>query len=255
MTNRRHLLALGLLVLTGLLAGCFGPSEIPDEELNENATYDWDTDADVTFNLSRSSYTAVANVTNRSTLEVWQRSSIEGDSPVRLRALKFRYRNGTVVTANGSSLAAPTSTDRTTIQLPARNGTVAYTAPRSGKSFGTPAFVDGSYEIVLEQRARIGVPLLSQASPGGWETSIESGRMVVRWDAVSEGTISVRYYLQRDLLLFTGLVALVVVVGIGGSVYYLRQIRRLEARREQVGPDVEYEEDDLGDDGPPPGMG
>nr|WP_274326221.1 DUF5803 family protein [Halosimplex aquaticum] len=44
------------------------------------------------------------------------------------------------------------------------------------------------------------------------------------------------------------------LVGIGGALYYLRQIRVLERRREEIGLDVETETDEFDDDGPPPGM-
>jgi hypothetical protein len=137
--------------------------------------------------------------------------------------------------------------------LPAEAGKVGYTARRSGKQFSSPVFLQGSHEITLPPGARIGIPLLSQAGPGGYNTSVTDNRMTVQWGNLTRGSLSVRYYLQRDLLLFTGLVVFVVVVGAGGTLYYLRQIRRLEATREEMGIDVDYE-DDPRDDGPPPGM-
>lgn len=252
--RRRQLLALGALVAVAVLAGCFGPAGIDDEELNADAEYDWNGSATVTVTLSRSSYATVVNVTNASTVPVWQRDVIEGDRPVRLSALRFRYPNGTVVSPAGSGLSATVESDRTEIELPNRRGKVAYTAERAGKQFSTPAFIEGSYEVVLPPDSRIGIPLLSQAGPGGWETRIEDGRMVVRWDGIEDGTVSVRYYLQRDIWLFSGLVVLALSIGTGGALYYLRQIRRLESEREEVGLDVDYEDDDFRDDGPPPGM-
>jgi uncharacterized protein HemX len=62
----------------------------------------------------------------------------------------------------------------------------------------------------------------------------------------------VRYYLQRDLYLFGGLLALMLVVGAGGAGYYYLQIRETVRRREEVGLDVDVEDDR---DDPPPGMG
>lgn len=253
--RRRHLHALGLLVLVATLAGCgLGPTEIPEDRLTENASYDWDTNATVTFDISRSSYTAVVNVTGNSSLEVWRRDPIEGDNPVNLRSLKFRYRNGTVVNASATNLTATKEQDQTRIDLPAENGSVGYTAARSNKQFGSPAFVDGSYEIIMPPGARVGIPLLSQASPGGWSSNVSDNRMTIRWDNVTSGNVNVRYYLQRDLLLFGGLLAIVIVVGAGGSLYYYRQLQDLRDQREELGLDVETEDDDVGDDGPPPGM-
>lgn len=252
--NRRVLAGLALVAVV-LLAGCFGPSEIPEEDLTGEASYDWETNATTTFNLSRSSYTTVVEVQNRTNLTVWQRDRLGTDNPVDLQALQFRFENGTVVNATHANLSATRTGDNTVIELPAENGTVAYTASRTGKRFSAPAFIEGSYELILPPSTRIGVPLLSQASPGGYSTSVTDDRMTVRWEEISDGTLTVRYYLQRDLLLFGGLAAIVLLVGGGGSVYYLWQLRTLEERRKQMGADVEYDEDDPRDDGPPPGMG
>lgn len=252
---RRKFLAAGGLVLLALLAGCGfgGPSEIPEDQLVAEGEYQWNTDADVSINLSRSSYTVVVDQTNSSNLSVHTRDALGTESPVDLSNLRFRYANGTVVNASHPALSATRTQSRSEISLPASDGKVAYSASRNGKQFSTPAFVTGSYEVTLPAGTRIGIPLLSQASPGGHETTVEDGLMTVRWANVSRGTVQVRYYLQRDLLLFGGLVAIVVILGAGGALYYFRQIRRLEEQREDVGLEVE-QDDDPPDEGPPPGM-
>lgn len=255
--NRRHVLALGALLAAVLLAGCGlgGPSDIPEDDLSENATYDWQVNATATFDMSRSSYAAVVNVTNSTELEVWRRDPIEGDNPVNLRALQFRYRNGTVVNATEGNLSATRAGDNTVIRLPTDEGLVGYTASRSNKQFGTPAFLEGSYEFVLPPGARIGIPLLSQAGPGGWSSAVEDNRMTVRWADVTGGAVTVRYYLERDILIFGSLAAIMIVVGVFGTLYYRRQLQTLEEKRKGLGLDVETgEDDDFGDDGPPPGM-
>lgn len=254
--NRRHGLALGALLAVVLLAGCgLGPSEIPEDELSQNATYDWDVNATATFDISRSSYAAIVNVSNSTELEVWRRDPIEGDNPVNLRALQFRYRNGTVVNASHANLTATRDGDQTVIGLPADEGLVGYTASRADKQFGTPAFVDGAYEFVLPPGARIGIPLLSQAGPGGWRSTVEDNRMTVRWDNVTSGAVSVRYYLERDILIFGSVAAILLVAGVVGTLYYRRQLQTLEGKRKELGLDVEEEDDDdFGNDGPPPGM-
>jgi hypothetical protein len=251
--NRR---VLAVLALLGALAlgGCLGPSEIPEAELTAEGTYDWETNATATFNLSRSSYSAVVELTNQTELAVWRRDELGSESPVPLEALRFRFRNGTVVNATEANISVTQTNDRSVISVPAANGSVAYRAARSGKRFSTPAFVEGSYEVVLPPAGRIGVPLLSQASPGGYSTSVRDDRMTVHWEGVTGGAVTVRYYLERDLLLFTALAVFVLVAGAGGTLYYLRKIRTLERRRKEMGGDVEYE-DDSRDGGPPPGMG
>jgi hypothetical protein len=252
--RRKRLLALAALFAVVALAGCLGgTSEIDADRLNENATYDWNTSANATYNISRSSYATVLTVSNES-VEVWQRDAIEGETPVRLRALKFRFDNGTVVRANQTSnLTARTGNDRTTIEMPTDSGQVAYTAARSGKSFSTPVFVNGSQEIILPPGARVGLPLLSQVGPGNWNSSVENDRMTVRWGNLTDGTLNTRYYLERDLLIFAAVAVIAILVGGGGGLYYLRQIRSLEAKREDLDIDIDYDDDEF-DDGPPPGM-
>lgn len=252
--NRRQLLALLGLVAVALLAGCgFGPTDVPDEELNQNVSFDWDTDANATYSLSRSSYSAVVQVSNQSSLKVFRRDALGTDNPIRPNALRFRFPNGTVVNASHTNLSATLRSSSTLLKLPADNGTIGYTAGRSGKRFSTPVFVDGSHELVLPAGTRVGVPLLSQVSPGGYQTKVgQDNRMTIRWDDLDGGAITARYYLQRDLLLFTILLVVVVFVGGGGLIYYVRQLRRLQARREEMALDVEEESEEKD---PPPGMG
>lgn len=251
---KRSLLALVGLVLLAGTAGCLGSSEIPDSQLNEEANYTWDSDANASYRIDRSSYQAVVSVPNRTTIEVHRSDALGTDQPVRLQALKFRFTNGTVVNATRANLSATQHQKRTTLRLPARDGKVAFSAPRTGKEFTVPVVVEGSQAITLPPSARVGIPLLSQTSPGGFETSVEGNRMTIYWSDVSDGALRVRYYLQRDILLFSLLVLVVTSVGVGGGIYYWRQIRRLERRREELGLDIDYDDDDPRDRGPPPGM-
>lgn len=260
---KRRVAALGLLVVLAGLAGCsgvFGPGQPDRASLAENATYDWTNDETVTILVNGSSYEAVYDVTNRTELQVYRRDALGREERVSISALKFRYENGTVVDA--TALPNVTQTRRrTTIDLPNAtdgdpgiNGSVAFTAPRGGKEFSTPAFVEGSYAVTLPPNARVGVPLLSQVSPGGYSTSVTDDRVTIHWPDVTSRQVSVRYYLERDLVLFGGLLIIALVVGAGGALYYYRQIRRLARRREAAGIDIDEEDDDPRDRGPPPGM-
>lgn len=253
MTRRHRLVLAGLFCLVAL-AGCFGPSEIPDDRLQENATYDWDTDVNASYTVEESSYQAVYAVANRSTISINTRDLLGVDEPVQISALQFRFPNGTDVNATHANLSATTTQSATEISLPASNGTVAYTAPRNGKRFSTPVAVPGSQSVTLPPNTRVGVPILSQVSPGNYSTDVADDRMTIRWPSVDDGTLVVRYYLQRDLLIFGSLLLIAIVVGGGGLVYYLRQIRQLESIRKEIGIDVD-EDDDPRDRGPPPGMG
>ncbi|MFC7142804.1 DUF5803 family protein [Halosimplex aquaticum] len=260
--RRRLVPALALLAVLVALAGCTSPfGGGPDQtELNRNASYDWDTNATTTYNVSRGQFTGVIAVENQSYIELYQRDELGTEEPLQIAALRFRFPNGTVVKpANRSNLGVEHGQSRANVTLPQAGGQVAFTAERpNAKRFATPLFVDSphSVEVTLPPQARVGVPLLSKVSPGDYTTPLneETGRMTVRWNEVQRGPILVRYYLARDLLLFGGVGGILTLVGIGGALYYLRQIRVLERRREEIGLDVETETDEFDDDGPPPGM-
>ncbi|PSP31223.1 hypothetical protein BRC64_11045 [Halobacteriales archaeon QH_10_67_22] len=253
----RRLLAAGLLVLLVGLAGCasFLGSDDPDpEELEADGEYDWETPANTTYNVSRSQFQAVIAVENQSNLVVYRTDELGTDEPMSLRALQFRYPNGTVVTANASNLGATTEGQRTNLSLPQEQGQVAFTSPRpNAKRFSIPVFREGSHAVILPPRARVGIPLLSNVNPGNYNTSVADNRMTIRWGNADRGPVVTRYYLQRDLLIFGSVAAVLLVAGVVGGLYYYRQIRTLQAKREEIGLDVEMDDDEF-DDGPPPGM-
>ncbi|WP_254271160.1 DUF5803 family protein [Haloarcula marina] len=261
--SRRYLALLGVVALLALsgCTGLFGPQEADPGRLNENASYDWDSDADASIVLDRSSYRAVYDIRNNSTFVVYDRDGLGREQNVPIRALRFRYENGTVISAANSSLTATQGGSQTTIVFPDNvTGQVAYSAPRNGKSYATPAHLgDATYTVTLPPGARVGIPLLSQVSPGSYETSVDdsTNRMTVRWsEPVTARQIQVRYYLERDLLIFGGLVLVAVLVGGGGSLYYYRQLQAVKRKRKEAGIDLEEEDadDDPRDRGPPPGM-
>lgn len=249
--NRRLLALVGLGILL-VLAGCLGGSGPSDEQLQADADYDWNTSANGTLRLGGDSYTAVYAVHNTSQLNFHQRDMFNNREPLPIRAVQFRYPNGTVVNATAFDIS--TNDERIRLELPNRTGTLAYTVEQSGKAVQTATFVDGSYEVVLPPKTTVGVPILSNVAPGGYETETIDGQVHIIWENVDSDELVVEYYLERDLWLFSGLFALLVVVGVGGGMYYWRQIRSLRGRREEVGLDVEDEDDDIDDQGPP-GMG
>jgi len=262
--KRRVLVVCGLAVLV-FLAGCSfggGGGEISQDQLLEEAEYDWDTNATTTytlitgetFSLSSPEYSAVIELTNQTTLEVYRESTFGGDSSLGVEALQFRFTNGTVVNATHANLTAVEGSDETEIQLPASNGTVAFRATRSGRSWSTPVYAEGSHEVTLPNGTRVGIPLLSSVDPGGYDGTVEDSRQTIYWDEIEDGSISIRFYLLRDLYIFFGIIGLSLLLGVGGLLYYLRKIRQAKKKREDVGLDVEVDDDDVGGDGPPPGM-
>lgn len=277
MSRRRLLLAtVALLVLAGL-AGCtglFGGGGGNPGALSKNASYDWDADADAHIEINRGNYTAVYNASakttgNNTTIAVYGHDTLGMEQPKGIAALQFRYRNGTVlryreggdvvaVHPNGTTadvpddrLAVGRGQHRAKIRLPTTDGQVAFTTSKNGKQVSTPTFVRGTYVMVLPANTGVRVPLLGSTSPGGASISTVDGRVHVRWESVGGSGVSVRYYLDRDLLIFGGLAVGLVVLGVLGGAYYLLQIRETVRRREEVGVDVEVGDDD-GD--PPPGF-
>jgi hypothetical protein len=260
--DRRHYALLAVLALVAL-SGCTaitGPEEVDSSQLNQNASYDWDSEANVTILVNRSSYQVVHDVRNNATLTVFSRDDLGREQSVPITALRYRYPNGTVVSPANSSLAANRTGQQTNIRLPGNGtGRVAYSAPRSGKSFATPTFVNGqTYAVALPPGARVGIPLLSNVRPDGYTTSVEEStdRMTVTWtETVDSRMLRLRYYLERDLYIFGAIAVIAIVVGTAGTVYYWRQLQEVRRRRQEAGIDIEMgEDDDPRDNGPPPGQ-
>lgn len=271
MTDRRLLAVGGLLVLVAL-SGCLGGGgEISEDKLTKETQYNWDTNATVSYNVTTSpllsfssnDYRSTVTVENRSAIELYRSTLFRGDQSISIRSLKFQFPNGSIVNASHDNLTAVKQSDETEIRLPAENGTVAYAANWGGASRawgGSPRTwrvqtpVEGSHEVVMPGGARTELPLFSLTSPGGHDTSLEDNRQHIRWDDLSSGTITIRYYLVLDLYLFGGLFLIGALAGVAGFAYYYRGIKRAQEKREEVGLDVEQDDDDVGDDGPPPGV-
>lgn len=270
--NRRQC-AVGGLVLLVLLSGCtlFGGGEISQDELTEPAEYDWETNATAAYNVttepmlsfSSNEYQAVITVADRETLSIHRETLFRGDRSVSIEALQFRFENGTVVNATHAGLTATEESDETVIELPATNGTVGYTADwgsatgfrGSPRTWRVQTPVEGTHTVTMPEGARTTLPLLSATRPGGYESTVEDDRVTLTWEEFDGSTISVRYYLVRDLYLFGGLFAVGLVVAIVGVGYYYRAIQRAREQRKAVGLDVEEELEDIDDsEKPPPGM-
>jgi|AntDeeMetagen192_2_1112575.scaffolds.fasta_scaffold02095_2 hypothetical protein len=254
--NRRLAVATVVVALLAVTAGCFG-SGISDDELDEEAEYDWDTEEDVVIDIyeaggfiSDSEYRAVYNVTGQDQLTLYQRG-ITSDSPVRIRAVQYRSGDGEFV--NGSDLDVEYGDESTVVTLPDDSeGQLAFTANAESKQLSQPAYVSGSYRVMLPEGYEAGDFLIGHVSPRGAESQEIDGRTHLVWDDVSSA-ISVQFYNARNQYFFWGSVAVLSVIALGGYFYYNRQIQQIQKKREELGLNVE-QPDEFDDDEPPPGL-
>jgi len=244
--NRRLGLAVGLVALLAVSAGCLGyitgGGEVSDEQLDREPTepYDWETDRDARLTLhTASEVQAVYRVNASQQLRLYTPAGLGREEPLEASAVRFRYAdNGTVITGTeirerGGEIDQ--TTDEVDLTVPDAEGQLALSAPVTPRRLTLPVYVDGSYEVVLPPDYRMDFFLFSNAVPRGAETEIVDNRVHVRWDEVTGETILVQYYLERDLYVFGGAVVLLSAIAAGGLYYYRRQIDRLHDVRVQMG--------------------
>lgn len=232
----RRVLAIALLGLLIGLTGCLGGG-VDQEALAENATYDWESSADVTFNVTGGSFHAVHTVENGSVVTAYRDTEFQGEQPVSISAVKFRYENGTIVGAE--DIEVEQSGGRTLIRPPDATGQLAYSARSRPKDFQIGLNRSGSYEVILPPDMRIGVPFMGMISPGGAELTVTNDRAHLYWDSLESGSIDLHYYLERDFWIFAGLVVTGILGGIAVVIYFRVQIRQLRRRIERSGFDLE----------------
>ncbi|SFR44237.1 DUF5803 family protein [Halogeometricum limi] len=265
--NRRLLLALVAFALLAVTSGClgFGTGDVAAERIDAEppAEYAWESNATTHIEILESTKFAAVYELNQSEIQLFRRDGFGGRNPLSVEAVRYQYPNGTVV--NGTEIrarggAVRQNRDVTTIALPSDappggGGHLAFTSSGSPKRFSLPTYVEGSYEIVLPPDRSIDAPIIGQARPGGYDKSVEDGQVHLYWPDEEVGqnvdTISVQFYLERDLYVFAGIFALFGAIGLGGLFYYRRQIEALRKQREEMGLGVQTDD---GDDGPPPGM-
>lgn len=273
--NRRLLAALALVVIIGL-AGCttiFGSNVDDPDALSQEAEYNYDTGSDAFITINRENYTAVYNVSakvtgDEGTIQLWRTNALTIENPLEVSALQFRHTNGTIVRyVDGEAVMThpdgtqePTETlsvnatrQRTIVHLPADEGHLAFTTPKTGKEVAIRTPVHGSYEVALPPGRDAQYPLLSRVHPSNDHREVVGDRVHLRWDNVETSVVSLQWYLDRDLWLFGGLGIIAVIAGVIGITYYYRQIQRAKVRREEEGIDVDYDDDTDRND-PPPGM-
>lgn len=242
--------ALSLVALMVATAGCsaiFGG--IDDDTLDASGEYDdlRGSDADVAIDVEGGEFRAVYDLNDTEDLSLY-RPGLYADDPLDIEAVRYWYPNGTELT--GSEIGVDQDRSSTDVSVPDGNGTLAFRGDAGAKTFTLPAYVSGSYEVSLPEAHRTDNFFFGDVNPGGYDREIVDDRELLTWENV-DSTLSVRFFLERDVYLFAGLLGIAIVLGGGAlGVTYLK-VKRLREQREEMGLDIDLED---GDDGPPPGM-
>ena len=251
--NRRLTATLAVALLL-VLSGCAGLGSTTSEDglaAEPTEEYLWEGDRDGTIDISGGEYRAVYEIENQSTVSLYQSTRYGDDRPIPVESIQFQYENGTVVDYDSGEIGVDESRSAVTVALPAEDGKLAYTGSTRSRNFDTRTVVPGSYEVILPPGYRADNFVLGTVRPGGYERTIEDDRVHLAWDDIGAGTITLRYYQERDVTLFTGLV---LVASAGALIAFARvrkQIKDLQKARKEAGLDLDIEDDR---DDPPPGM-
>lgn len=262
--SRRTLATAALVALvftSGCLGGLGGGGPMDAQRLDQAPTesYEWNASSDVHISVTTEpTYRAVYDVGSDGfgdRLNLSQTDALGTKRPLTVNSLRYQYPNGTVI--NGTELEAHggdlyTESNELRVVPPADDGKVAFSGESTPKRFSLPVFLDGSYTVVLPEDRRADVPLFGQVIPPADDKRLVESQVVLYWADLTAPSLSVRYYIQRDILLFGGLFGGLMLVAAIGLFRYRRQLTRLREQREELGLDVETGDDD--DDGPPPGL-
>lgn len=256
--DRRLLAGLAVLALVATV-GCtgFGGGGPNQEALAENATYDWDADAETEIRLSEGGVFQPAEYQvvysgNASSIELYTRGFTR-DHAVPIRAVQYRYATNDTV-AGHEAVEVSQTARRTTVHLPEAEGQLAFSGERHDQELHLRTFDDGDVRVVLPSGHTVGDVLLGHVVPRGYETGrTTDDRLALTWEEVeADRSLLVRHYRERDWLLFYGLLAVMGVAAVIGYAYFSREIRKIQRRREEAGLDVDHDDDRRR---PPPGMG
>lgn len=258
MNNRLKLATIAVLGMA-LLAGCLGGGLSESDLTDEDAEYDWDTDANVSYTLERDnvfsgdSADAVFELDGEQEVALYRRG-ITRTRGVSIEAVQFRHPNGTVEQYDPDTFRADNTGRETIVGAPADEGQLAMTIDIRPRQFRLVTTAGGDTELSLPPDHDAGDFLMGAVSPRGSSSEQRGDRTVYVWDDMStEQSIAVNYYLTRDRVLFYSIVVGFGVVAVGVVVYFRRRLQALREQREEDGLDLDPDEYD--DDDPPPGFG
>jgi hypothetical protein len=239
----RRVLALVLLVLLGGFGGCLSPGgPIDSERLDRTppAPYAWSTEAAVHVTVHGDDRVQVVVSPVERELRLAFDDEVAGERSVPIGAVRAERADGTVLTGSQLREAGATiaeTREATTIRVApdADITAVGFTMDSRRNQLLLPAVRDGAHVVVLPAGRQVDLPVIGQVRPGAdAEVQTADGRVELRWDQLEARPISVRYYQDRDLVLFGGVIAIAAGVLVGGLVYFRREVLQLRRRREGV---------------------
>ncbi|MFW6457929.1 MAG: DUF5803 family protein [Halodesulfurarchaeum sp.] len=228
---RRVLVVFGLAGML-LLAGCLSGGPIDEQELEASAQYDWETDANATIDASGDSYRAVLSPGNQSEVKLFGPGEFGGEAALPVRAVQFRYANGTVL--NASNLTIEEENDRTVVSLPQQGGKLGFTADVQSSQMFVPVAVNGSHTVRLPEGTTVDLPVISRATPADYDIDRSGDRVTLNWEQPDAEMLIVDYYDRRNLLIFGGLAGGLGSVALAGVLYFRAQIAELAKQTGEI---------------------
>lgn len=229
----KRLLVVFALVGLVVMAGCLGGGVVDEAAIDEPATYEWDTDAAASVNITGGTYQAVLNLDNGTNVSLFGPGEFGGEAALPVHAVKYQYPNGTV--RNASVLSITEANERTIIEAPTEGGQIAYTAQVRSSDLYLPVAVNGSHEVTLPPGSEVGFPIIGGATPGGYSVDRGDERITLHWDNPETEIITIDYYQERNLFVFGGLLGVAGLIAAVGIMYFRAQLQSLAARRNEMG--------------------
>ena len=238
--TRRGLALLVLVLLVGL-GGCLstgGPIEGERLDRAPPAPYEWSADAAVHATVHGDDRVQVVVTPVDRELRLAFDDEVAGERSVPIGAVRARQADGTVLTGSQLREAGATiaeTREATTIEVAAGADitAVGFTMDSRRNQLLLPPVASGAHVVVLPAGRQVELPILGQIRPRpDAVTQRADGHTAIRWDQLEARPISVRYYQDRDLVLFGGVIAIAGAVLVGGLVYFRREVLQLQRRRE-----------------------
>ncbi len=222
----RYALAIFLLLLI-TLSGCTG-----DPTLDTDMDYSkyWDSPANTSYYVQEDFDVTVVEIENKSEIKLSISSALGGEESVRVGAVRYRYRNDSVVNISEIDIGS----SATVISLPGVPGELGYVTMNRDGRFHQKTLRDGDVLLELPRDKDARNLFLGGISPSGYNVSSESPLRLYWNDLDSGSTVSIDYYDRNDpeylIYLLIGLLTTTIAV----LFYYRKKFREVRLKREII---------------------